>query len=102
MNYGGYPASAMQSAVAFASADVRAAFMPKVYGLFFISVLITIFVGSICAEPSIAPTLLGIMPILWIGTLVCVLILSFARKTNGLNLFLLYLFAALQGAILGP
>jgi FtsH-binding integral membrane protein len=102
MNYGGYPASALQNAVAFASADVRAAFIRKVYSLFFVSILVTVFVGAICAEPSIAPTMLGIMPILWIGTFLCVLALSFMRRASGLNLFLLYLFAALQGAILGP
>jgi FtsH-binding integral membrane protein len=102
MNYGAYPVSGIRDAVAYASADVRAAFIRKVYSLFFVSVLVTVLVGSICAEPSIAPTMLGIMPILWIGTFLCVLALSFMRGASGVNLFLLYLFAGLEGAILGP
>lgn len=99
MNYGISPT---YGSVAHAPADVRADFIRKVYSLFFISVLVTIGVGWFCAQPAVAPALLAALPTLLIGELVCILILAFARRTSGLNVFLLYLFAAIQGAILGP
>jgi|SRR5579884_313744 len=88
--------------VAAAPANIRADFIRKVYHLFFLSVLVTVAVGWFCAQPSVAPALLGAFPVLLIGEVVCILALTFARRTSGLNVFLLYLFAAIQGAILEP
>jgi hypothetical protein len=46
--------------------------------------------------------MLAMMPLLAIGTFVCILVMAFARRAAGLNVFLFYLFAALEGAIVGP
>src|SRR2546430_11448071 len=99
MNYG-YPDS-MSGPVAYAPAEVRTDFIRKVYGLLFLSLLTTVVVGGYCAQPALAPVLLGMWPILAIAGFVCILALSFARKTSGVNTALLYLFAAIQGAIVG-
>ncbi len=88
--------------VASAPADVRANFIRRVYSLFFASVLVTIVVGVFCAQPSVAPTLLGLLMPLIIAEFVVGIIMAFARRTSGLNVALLGLFAALQGAVFGP
>lgn len=88
--------------VAAAPADVRADFIRRVYGLFFASTVVTVIVGWFCAQPGVAPMLLGAMPILFIAEFVCIIALMFARRTTGLNVALLYVFAAIQGAIAGP
>ncbi len=93
---------AVQGAVAYAPADVRANFIRRVYGLFFLSALMTVASAAFCAQPAIAPTMLAAMPLLAIGTFVCILVLAFARQAAGLNVILFYLFSALEGAIIGP
>lgn len=100
MNYG--YAQQYNGFVANAPADVRAEFIRKVYGLFFTSVLVTAVVGAFCAQPAVAPVLDGMMPLLFIANIVCIIALFFARKTSGLNIGLLYLFSAVEGALLGP
>src|SRR5579871_6473203 len=97
-----YTLSSSYGSVVAAPADVRADFIRKVYSLFFLSVLVAVAKGKFCAQPSVAPVLLASLPALLIGELVCILVLAFARRTSGLNVFLLYLFAAIQGAIFGP
>lgn len=99
MNYG---IANSQGFVAYASPDVRADFIRKVYSLFFMSVLVTVGIGAFCAQPGIAPAMLGLMPILLIAGFVVIIALMFARRTTGLNVGLLYLFAAIQGAVYGP
>jgi FtsH-binding integral membrane protein len=92
----------MSGAVANASGDVRAAFIRKVYGLFFTSVLVMVGVGVFCAQPAVATTIMGLfMPILIVDFVLGIAV-AFARRTTGLNVALLYLFAAVQGAIMGP
>jgi FtsH-binding integral membrane protein len=93
---------AVANAVGYAPADVRADFIRRVYSLFFLSALVTVSVAAICAQPAIAPGMLTMMPLLAIGTFVCILVMAFARRAAGLNFFLFYLFAALEGAIVGP
>ena len=100
MKYG--YATPTSGSVAYASTDVRAEFIRKVYGLFYGSLLVTVLVGAFCAQPAVAPALLAMWPVLGIVGFVCVLAMSFARRTSGLNLALLALYAAIQGAILGP
>lgn len=102
MNYGTLNSSTSRYVVAQAPADVRAAFIRKVYGLFFLSILVTVGAGAFCAQPAIAPAAWSMRTLLMIGAFVCILVLSFVRRVNGLNLLLLALFSALEGAILGP
>jgi FtsH-binding integral membrane protein len=97
-----YSIKSSYGAVANAPAEVRADFIRRVYNLFFLSILVTVGVGWFCAQPTVAPALLAALPILLIGEFVCIIALMFARRTTGLNVFLLYLFAAIQGAVLGP
>ncbi|MGC8667925.1 MAG: Bax inhibitor-1 family protein [Chthonomonadales bacterium] len=88
--------------VASAPPDVRAAFIRKVYHLFFVSLLVTVGTGYVAALPGIRPAMIALLPVLIIGELVCGLILAFVRRTTGINVALLYVFSALQGAVLGP
>ncbi len=99
MNFG---TPAMANAVAYAPYNVRAEFIRKVYNLFFVSLLVTVGVGWFATEPSALPGMIGLRPVLLIGEFVCIFALMFARRTTGVNVFLLYLFAAIQGALLGP
>jgi FtsH-binding integral membrane protein len=93
LNYGG-------GFVANQSADVRAGFIRKVYSLFFLSLLVTVGVGALAASNT--PAVIGFWPILMIAGIVCIIALSFARRVPGWNVALLYLYSAIQGAILGP
>jgi FtsH-binding integral membrane protein len=100
MNYG-IPHSA-SGVVAYAPADVRADFIRKVYQLFFTSLLATVAVGAFCTQPTVLPGMLAMLPALLIGGLIVGFIMAFARRTTGVNVALLYLYAAIQGAIVGP
>src|SRR5690242_8871762 len=98
MNYGISHSGA--GFVAGYPADVRADFIRKVYSLFFLSMLVTVGVGAWAAAN--APAILGFWPVLMIAGIVCIIALSFAQRVAGWNLALLYLYSAIQGAILGP
>jgi FtsH-binding integral membrane protein len=95
-----YQPQYMPGVVAYAPADVRAAFIRKVYHLFFVSILVTVGVGYFTGQ--IARTMLPLLMPLLIAGLVVGLIMGFARNTSGVNLALLMLYAAIQGAIAGP
>jgi FtsH-binding integral membrane protein len=97
MNYG---MSYSGGVVANQPANVRAEFIRKVYSLFFLSLLVTVGVGALLAPYTAA--VLGLWPILAIAGIVCIIALSFAQRVQGLNLALLLLYSAIQGAILGP
>lgn len=97
-----YSAPMTRNAVAFASADVRIAFVRKVYGLFYMSLLVTVGVGWLCIQPEMLPVVTPLMLPLVIAGFICVIALSFARRTSRVNVFLLYLFAAIEGAVYGP
>lgn len=88
--------------VADAPADVRAAFIRRVYGLFFVSVLVTIGVGAFCAQPPVAASLLPLLMPMLLVQLVLGIVMAFARRTAGWNIALFYLFSAVEGAIAGP
>lgn len=88
--------------VAYAPPDVRAGFIRKVYHLFFVSLLVTVGVGYVAAQPGIRDGMLALLPVLLIAELVCGLVLAFVRRTTGVNVALLYVFSAIQGAVVGP
>jgi len=98
MNY--QPAYSRGGFVADYSADVRADFIRKVYGLLFLTLAVTVGVGALAAPlgPAIAPFTL---PLFIVG-IICVIALNFARRVPVLNVALLLLFGAIQGAIFGP
>ncbi len=95
-----YTASFSDRTVAQALPDVRAEFIRKVYNLFFLSMIVTVGVGVGCA--TVAPAMIGMLMPLMIGGLVVGLIMSFTRSIPGVNLGMLILYSAIQGAILGP
>ena len=99
MNYG-IPRSG--NFVINAPSAAQSAFVRKVYSLFFFSVLVTVLVGAFCFQAGVASAIAPLLPALCIAEFVVILILSFSRRTTGLNTGLLYLFAALNGAIAGP
>jgi len=68
----------------------------------FYVVLVTIVVGAFCFQPGVAAVLAPLLLPLAIVDFVVLMVLSFSRRTAGLNTLLLYLFAALEGALLGP
>lgn len=88
--------------VSQASEEVRLAFIRRVYLLFFASVLTTIATGIVAAMPSIAPAVYALQPLFLIGTFACLIGMWFGRRASGFNVVLLYLFAALEGGLLGP
>lgn len=88
--------------VAYAAQDVRLAFIRKVYNLLFTSLLVTVGVGWFCTRPAILPGMLKAFPIFLIGSLLVGFGMAFARRASGLNLALLFLYSALQGAVFGP
>ncbi len=90
------------SFVAQATPDVRAAFIQKVYTLFFASLLTTIAVGTVAAQAAFAPAMLSLSSVWMIGTFACLIGMFFARRASGINVALLFLFAAFEGAWLGP
>ncbi len=81
-------------------ADVRADFIRKVYSLFFLSMLVTVGVGTFAAP--FTPVIAGYMLPLLIAGVVCIIALSFAARVPGVNLALLMLYSVIQGAIFGP
>ncbi len=91
-----------QTFVAQANPFVRAAFIRQVYGLLFGSLVLTVFSGFFCTQETMLPLIVDMYPMLIIGEIVCMLILSFTRRTTGINLFIFAIFAALLGAVLGP
>ena len=99
MNYG-IPQSSQ--VVINAPTAVQSAFVRKVYSLFFTSALVTVLVGAFCFQAGVASALLPLFPALTIAEFVVLIALSFSRRAAGLNVGLLYLFAALNGAIMGP
>lgn len=88
--------------VADAPDEVRVAFIRKVYLTLLGSLLVTLFSGWICTQPGVLETTLSLQFPIMIATFVVLIALSFARRTNGLNLALLALFSALEGALIGP
>ena len=101
MNYG-TPYSNQGLFVAQASPLARIAFIRQVYSLLCGSLFVTVLSGFICTQESVLPIISGLTPLLWIGEIVCIIILSFSRRVTGLNLLIFALFAALTGAGLGP
>src|SRR5258706_5283455 len=86
--------------VADYSADVRADFIRKVYSFFFLSMLGTVGVGALVAPYT--PVVAGFMLPLAIVGIVCIIALSFAARVPGVNVALLMLYSAIQGAVFGP
>ena len=99
MNYG-IPQSS--NVIINAPTTVQSAFVRKVYTLFFFSALVTVLVGAFCFQAGVASALLPLLPVLMIAEFVVIIALGFTRQTAGLNVGLLYLFAALNGAVMGP
>ena len=99
MNYG-IPQSS--NVIINAPTTVQSAFVRKVYSLFFFSALVTVLVGAFCFQADVASALLPLLPVLMIAEFVLIIAMGFTRKATGLNIGLLYLFAALNGAVMGP
>ena len=90
------------SFVAQASPDIRAQFIQKVYTLFFASILTTVAVGTVAAQSAFAPAMASLSAVWMLGTFGCLIAMFFARRASGINVALLFLFAAFEGAWLGP
>lgn len=92
----------MPQFVAQASPEVRSDFIRRVYGFFFLSLLVTVIVGYFTAQPTVMPIALGLSLPLMIGEFACLLGLYFARRIQGLNMLLFFGFSAILGALTGP
>ncbi len=98
MNYSN--TNVLQNAAAFAPVYERQAFIRRVYGIFFSSLLVTVVVGTFAA--GMASVLLPLMMPILILNLILGFVVAFTRRTTGVNVFLLYMFAATQGLLFGP
>ena len=86
--------------VADSSQDVRTTFIRKVFTLLFGSILTTVIAGYVAS--GFIQTIIPLMPIIGIATFVCFLGLLFTKQIPVVNAALFFLFAILQGAIIGP
>src|SRR5262245_56305186 len=98
MNYDFAPAP---SYVAQSPAEIRAQFIRKVYGLFFLSLLVTCGVGAIFFQPGLAVDVLEMWLPMVLGVIVVGFAMRYAVRVQGLNTFLFFLFAGINGALLG-
>lgn len=98
MNY--YSRNTIGNAVSYSSQNVRTSYIRQVYGIFFSSLIFTVLAGFF-AEPFAGIIARNFM-FLFIIEIVFAFALAFTRRTTGLNLMMLYAFAALQGVILCP
>lgn len=89
--------------VANATQDVRMAFVRKVYSLFFVSILISVIAGAMSIQNQSAFQLAWEFhyPLMIVG-FILVLIMSWGRRKQGLNLLLLYVFSAVEGVFVAP
>jgi FtsH-binding integral membrane protein len=88
--------------VADAPDNVRAEFIRKTYQIFFASLLVTVGVAWFCAQPAMLPKTVPLILPMAIAGLVVGFIMAFTQKKQGLNLFMLCLYSAIQGAVAGP
>ncbi len=98
MNY--YSRNTIGNAVSYASQNVRSTYIRQVYGIFFSSLIFTVLAG-IFAVPFAGIIAKSYM-LLFFVEIAFAFALAFTRRTTGLNLMMLYAFAALQGIILCP
>ena len=89
-----------QNVVANMSTDVKADFIRKVYGIFFISLLVTVGVGFVASQ--FMQTMLGILPIVGIVGMIVGFGMAFTQRMPVVNFLLFALYSCLQGAFLGP
>ena len=98
MNYG---YSELPQMVGDASTAVRAGFLRKVYGIFFVSLLVTLGAGMMSYQQGIAQLLMGLwLPMSLVG-LVSIIALRFARRVPVLNVALFGIYTVIQGGLLG-
>ncbi len=88
--------------VSRAPVDVRAAFIRKVYTLFFTSLLVTVGVGWFCAQPAVMAVIQPMLLLFMLVSFGLVIAIGWSRKSNAANVGMLYVLAAVWGAIFGP
>ncbi len=99
MMYGTAP---MPGVVANASQSMRMAFVRKVYGLFFVSILISVFTGWQSIQPGMLEFSIDHNMMLWLAGFGLILAMGWGKRMQGLNLLLLYIFSAIMGFVVGP
>jgi len=89
--------------VAEAAPDIRATYIRKVYGYFFLTVLTAILAGAAISssEQGLQMAFSLRWPI-WIGGLILAWVLGVAQKQTGTNTVLLFVFAAATGIMVTP
>ena len=97
MMYGAAP-----STVANATQDVRMAFVRKVYGLFFVSILISVLTGWMSIQPNTIQLAWESHWPLWMVGFLLILAMGWGKRKAGINLLLLYVFSAIMGVVFGP
>lgn len=88
--------------VANASQGERMTFVRKVYGLFFASILTSVFTGFLSIQPGTIQTAWEMSWPVWGLMFLMVFTFRFTKKIPGLNVFMLFLFSGLGGVLLGP
>lgn len=88
--------------VAYATQDVRMAFVRKVYGLFFASVLTTVAISWLSMLPALMDFTLAMRLPFRIIAFIMVCVMAWGKQKSGLNMVLLYGYSALMGFVMGP
>jgi FtsH-binding integral membrane protein len=82
--------------------SARMAFIRKVYAHFFLSLLTTAIVGCICVMPGILIYSYRALGFTFFAEIIAALFLVWGQGKRGLNLILLHVYSAIQGALVGP
>ena len=90
------------SAVAYATQDVRMGFVRKVYSLFFLSILTSVFTGWLSVQPAFIETAWRSHTLLWLIGFGMIFAMGWGKSKPGLNMVLLYAFSAIMGVVVGP
>ena len=89
-----------QNFVADLSTEAKSDFIRKVYGTFFVSLLVTVGAGFVASQYIEA--IFSAFPILMIATLIIGIAMAFTKRMKGVNVALFAIYSCLQGAVLGP
>lgn len=88
--------------VASASERERAEFVRSVYRVFLLSLGVTVLTGWLTAQPAVLPAVLPMLGGVVLLGFVAGLAMAFASRVPGVNLALLLVYSAFQGAVVGP
>lgn len=88
--------------VAYGPLSARLSFVRKVYGMFFVSILISVLTGALSWQPGMIEFAVQFSGPIRLICFLMILVMAWGKNRPGLNLILLYTFSALMGFAIGP